>query len=122
MGTVATFDRASQTFEVHTPSDDSAKQWVVNTGPDAEHCVVFARMLIDGVDEGVHPFLCKIRENNGNTRRGVNLTDTGHTAACGGVATSTMTFNRVRIPIENLLDSISKVCLLPLLHITAPVC
>jgi acyl-CoA oxidase len=77
MKTTATFDRRSQTIELHTPVEEAAKQWVVNGGPEADYAVVFARLLVGDQDEGVHPLLCKLREGNGNTRRGVTLQDTG---------------------------------------------
>jgi acyl-CoA oxidase len=77
MQTTATFNRASQTFDLHTPSADGAKQWVLNSGRDVEYAVVWARLIVEDGDEGAHPFLCKLRENNGKLRRGVQFSDTG---------------------------------------------
>jgi len=62
-------------------------------------------VVVGGGITGIHPFLCKFREPNGKLRHGVSLSDTGNTVACGGVVVSTMAFNHMRIPCENLLDA-----------------
>ena len=61
MQTTAVYDKAAQVFVVHTPSALAQKYWITNSAVHAKWCVVFAQLLIEGTNHGIHGFLVRIR-------------------------------------------------------------
>ena len=51
----------------------SLRYWITNGAVHAKHCVVFARLLVDGKDNGIHGVLVRIRDNNLNVMPGVRV-------------------------------------------------
>lgn len=51
----------------------------------ATHTVVFSQLLIDGRNEGVHAFVCQIRDENGRECPGIRVADCGHKIGLNGV-------------------------------------
>jgi acyl-CoA oxidase len=47
---------------INTPSTLAQKHWITNGGMHAKFAVVFAQLVVDGKDEGVHAILTRIRE------------------------------------------------------------
>ncbi len=64
METTATFDQEKQEFVVNTPTTKASKYWITNGALHAHHCVVFARLILGGQDQGVHTFLVPIRDKS----------------------------------------------------------
>lgn len=77
MGTTATYDPASQTWDLHTPGVLASKYWITNGAVHAAWAVVFARLLVRGRDEGVHGLLVRIRHPDGSPCAGVTIHDMG---------------------------------------------
>ena len=61
MQTTAVYDKVAQEFVVHTPSALAQKYWITNSAVHAKWCVVFAQLLIEGTNHGIHGFLVRIR-------------------------------------------------------------
>ena len=61
MQTTAVYDKVVQEFVVHTPSALAQKYWITNSAVHAKWCVVFAQLLIEGTNHGIHGFLVRIR-------------------------------------------------------------
>lgn len=59
--TIATYDHATKTFDLHTPFVTSTKWWVGALGIMATHSAVQARLILDGKDMGPHLFITQIR-------------------------------------------------------------
>jgi acyl-CoA oxidase len=55
--TTATFDPKTDEIVIHSPTITSTKYWPGELGTSTSHAVVFARLLVDGNDYGVQPFL-----------------------------------------------------------------
>jgi acyl-CoA oxidase len=55
--TTATFDQETDEFIIHTPTLKATKWWPGDLGNFSTHAVVFARLIIDGNQYGVMPFL-----------------------------------------------------------------
>ena len=55
--TTATFDKDTDEFIIHTPSIKAIKWYPGDMGCFATHALVFARLIIDGNQYGVLPFL-----------------------------------------------------------------
>lgn len=76
--TVATFDRSSDEFVIHTPSLTATKWWIGGAAESATHCVAFANLLIDNKNYGVKPFVVQIRNpDDFSLVSGVNIGDIG---------------------------------------------
>ena len=52
METTATYDKQTQEFIVNTPTTLAQKYWITNGALHAQHCVVFAQLIIDGQNHG----------------------------------------------------------------------
>ena len=62
METTMTLDRETDEWIVHTPTVQAQKYWITNGALHAHHCGVFARMIIDGEDQGLHVVMVPIRD------------------------------------------------------------
>jgi acyl-CoA oxidase len=60
--TTATFDPAKREFVFNTPTERDMKVWIGNLAKDATYAIVFARLITQGKDQGVHPFVIQIRD------------------------------------------------------------
>ncbi len=99
MQTTATFDRRSQTFELHTPDGEGEKYWVLNGSSRCRFAVVFACLRASDDEDAsaagrsftskgrpsgsrILAFLCQIREVDGRPCHGVTIKDFGASARC----------------------------------------
>ena len=55
--TTATFDQDKDEFVIHTPNIKATKWWPGDISHHSTHCVIFAKMIIDGSAFGVLPFI-----------------------------------------------------------------
>jgi acyl-CoA oxidase len=55
--TTATLDMNTDEFIIHSPTVTSTKFWPGGLGLWANHAVVFARLIVEGNDFGVQPFM-----------------------------------------------------------------
>jgi acyl-CoA oxidase len=69
--TTATFDAKTDEIVLHTPCIEAMKFWPGDMGLYANYALVFARLLVDGQDQGVHAFLARIRDDQMNPMPGV---------------------------------------------------
>jgi len=109
METTATFDPNTDEFVINSPTTLSHKYWITNSAVDAQWAVVFARLIINGTDEGVHGFLTRLRDTAHKPCPGVVIEDMGHKLGCNGVDNGKLQFHNVRVPRANLLNAVSDV-------------
>jgi acyl-CoA oxidase len=107
--TTATYDPATQEFEIHTPDAGARKDYIGNAARDGRMAVVFAQLIIDGVSRGVHALLVPIRADDGTAMPGVTIGDCGRKAGLNGVDNGRLCFDHVRVPRENLLNHFADV-------------
>jgi acyl-CoA oxidase len=107
--TVTTYDPTTQEFIINTPCESAQKYWIGGAAMHANHTIVFSQLYIGGRNEGVHAFICKIREPNGEISKGVKVADCGHKIGLNGVDNGRLWFDHVRVPRENLLNSVADV-------------
>lgn len=62
--TVATYDKQTQQFVLNTPTLQSIKWWISGLGKVATHAVVYAQLILDGKEYGVHVFMVQVRDEN----------------------------------------------------------
>ncbi|KAJ4836031.1 hypothetical protein Tsubulata_011355, partial [Turnera subulata] len=107
--TIATFDAKTAEFVINTPCETAQKYWIGGAANDATHAVVFTQLNMNGVNQGVHAFIVQIRDANGNVLPNIRIADCGHKIGLNGVDNGRIWFDNVRIPIENMLNSIADV-------------
>src|SRR6478736_6844082 len=108
LGTVATYDVATQEFVITTHGEQARKDYIGNAAVHAEVAVVFAQLEVGGVSEGVHAFVVPIREK-GKPCAGVRIEDDGAKMGLNGVDNGKLWFDRVRVPREALLNRFADV-------------
>jgi acyl-CoA oxidase len=102
--TTAVFDAQTDELVVTTPSDLARKDYIGNAAAHGQLAVVFARLIVEGTDHGVHAVLVPIREADGSTMPGVTIEDNGPKGGLNGVDNGRIWFDNVRVPRGALLD------------------
>ena len=108
--TLATFDRQTDEFVIHTPTLTATKWWIGGAAESATHCCVFARMVVDGRDYEVKSFVVPLRNpETFDLMPGVNIGDMGMKMGRNAIDNGWIQFTNVRIPRTNLLMRHTKV-------------
>ncbi|TFC69757.1 acyl-CoA dehydrogenase [Cryobacterium sp. TMS1-20-1] len=104
IGTTATFDAATGEFVINTPFRAAWKDYLGNAAKDGIAAVLFAQLITQGVNHGVHAFYLPIRDEHGDFLPGVGGEDDGLKGGLNGIDNGRLHFDNVRIPRENLLN------------------
>lgn len=104
VGTTATYDPTTEEFEIHTPFTGAWKEFLGNAALHGQAAVVFAQLITQGVNHGVHAFFVPIRTPEGELLPGVGSEDDGVKGGLNGIDNGRLHFTHVRIPRENLLN------------------
>lgn len=104
IGTTATYDPDTEEFVIHTPFRAAWKEFIGNAGKDGTAAVVFAQLITQGVNHGVHAFYVPLRDETGAFLPGVGGEDDGLKGGLNGIDNGQLHFTNVRIPRENLLN------------------
>ncbi|GAB2285394.1 Acyl-coenzyme A oxidase 3, peroxisomal [Dionaea muscipula] len=107
--TVTTYDSLTGEFVINTPCETAQKYWIGGAAKHATHTIVFSQLNINGKNEGVHAFIVQIRDADGNICPNIRIADCGHKIGLNGVDNGRIWFDNVRIPRENLLNSVADV-------------
>lgn len=107
--TVTTYDSNTGEFVINTPCESAQKYWIGGAANHATHTIVFSQLNINGSNKGVHAFIAEIRDANGDICPNVRIADCGHKIGLNGVDNGRIWFDNVRIPRENLLNSVADV-------------
>ncbi|GAB4859615.1 Acyl-coenzyme A oxidase 3, peroxisomal [Ancistrocladus abbreviatus] len=109
--TVTTYDSSAGEFVINTPCESAQKYWIGGAANHATHTIVFSQLNINGKSQGVHAFIVKIRDADGNICPNIRIADCGHKIGLNGVDNGRIWFDNVRVPRENLLNSVADVSL-----------
>jgi acyl-CoA oxidase len=108
--TTATYDPKTEEFVIHTPSNGAIKWWIGNAALNAHCGTVFARLITQGKDYGVHAFVTPLRDpKTEKTLPGIYIGDCGDKVGLHGVDNGFVRFDKVRVPRENLLNKFGDV-------------
>ncbi|SEB83186.1 Acyl-coenzyme A oxidase [Paramicrobacterium humi] len=104
IATTATYDAATQEFVINTPFKGAWKEFLGNAAKDGIAAVVFAQLITQGVNHGVHAFYVPIRDEQGQFLPGIGGEDDGLKGGLNGIDNGRLHFTDVRIPRDNLLN------------------
>ena len=108
--TTATFDKATDSFIVNSPTITSGKCWPGELGKTSTHAVFHAQLIIGGKNYGVQSFVCQIRDlDTHRPLRGLEIGDIGPKGGYAAKDNGYMYFNNFRIPRTSLLSRYIKV-------------
>jgi acyl-CoA oxidase len=109
IGTTATYDPETEEFVIHTPFRGAWKDYLGNAALHGIAATVFAQLITDGVNYGVHCFYVPLRDENGEFLPGVGGEDDGVKGGLNGIDNGRLHFDHVRVPRFNLLDRYGQV-------------
>lgn len=101
--TTATYDQKTDSIIMHTPGKNDNKEYIGNA-LDAKMASVFAQLIVEGKNHGVHAILVTIRDTDHQLMPGVTIEDNGYKLGLNGVDNGKIWFHQVRVPRENLLN------------------
>ncbi|WP_152365892.1 acyl-CoA dehydrogenase [Microlunatus speluncae] len=107
--TTATYRPETEEFEIHSPTASARKEYIGNAARDGRVAVVFAQLITGAESHGVHALLVPIRDELGQPLPGVTIGDCGRKAGLNGVDNGRISFDRVRVPRDALLDRYGQV-------------
>ncbi|KAL3630055.1 acyl-coenzyme A oxidase [Castilleja foliolosa] len=111
--TTSTFDPHTDEFVIHSPTLTSSKWWPGGLGKVSTHAIVYARLLLNGKDHGVHGFIVQLRSLEDHTPLpGITVGDIGMKFGNGAYNTmdnGVLRFDHVRIPRNQMLMRVSEV-------------
>lgn len=101
--TTATYDKNTDTIILHTPGENDNKEYIGNA-LDSKMASVFAQLIVNGKNEGVHAILVPLRDKNHKLLPGIKVEDNGYKLGLNGVDNGKIWFHQVSVPRENLLN------------------
>ncbi|PCJ97934.1 MAG: acyl-CoA oxidase [Flavobacteriaceae bacterium] len=101
--TTATYNKKTDTITIHTPGKNDNKEYIGNA-LHSTMATVFAQLIVDGKNEGVHAILVPIRDENHQLMKGVTIEDNGYKLGLNGVDNGKIWFNQVQVPRAHLLN------------------
>ncbi|KAK9689791.1 hypothetical protein RND81_09G081300 [Saponaria officinalis] len=107
--TITIYDPKTEEFVINTPCESAQKYWIGGAANHATHTIVFSQLNINGKNQGVHAFIAQIRDEDGNVCPNIRIADCGHKIGLNGVDNGRIWFDHLRIPRENLLNSVADV-------------
>lgn len=103
IATTATYDPQTQEFVLHTPFRGAWKDYLGNAALHGQAAVVFAQLITQGVNHGVHAFYVPIRQGH-EFLPGIGGEDDGLKGGLNGIDNGRLHFTHVRVPRTNLLN------------------
>lgn len=106
--TTATYEKASDSIIIHTPGKNDNKEYIGNA-LHSKIATVFAQLIVNGKNEGVHAILVPLRNEKHETLEGITVKDNGYKLGLNGVDNGKIWFNNVKVPRQNLLDKYGEI-------------
>lgn len=106
--TTATYVKESDSIVIHTPSENDNKIYIGNA-LDATMATVFAQLIVEGTNHGVHAILVPLRDKDGTLLEGIRVQDNGYKLGLNGVDNGKIWFHNVVVPRENLLNKFGSI-------------
>lgn len=104
IGTTATYDPETDEFVINTPFRAATKEYLGNAALHGIAATVFAQLITNGVNHGVHCFYVPLCDDQGNDLPGITREDDGVKGGLNGIDNGRLAFDNIRIPRTNLLN------------------
>ncbi|QMU97060.1 acyl-CoA dehydrogenase [Microbacterium esteraromaticum] len=104
VGTTATYDPETEEFVINTPFRAATKEYLGNAALHGIAATVFAQLITNGVNHGVHCFYVPLRDERGDDLPGIGREDDGLKGGLNGIDNGRLSFDHVRVPRTNLLN------------------
>ncbi|WP_268225713.1 acyl-CoA dehydrogenase family protein [Sinomicrobium oceani] len=101
--TTATYVRETDSIVIDTPGENDNKEYIGNA-LHSTMATVFAQLIVNGTNQGVHAIVVRVRDDDGNLMPGVRIEDNGYKLGLNGVDNGKIWFKNVSVPRENLLN------------------
>ena len=62
ISTTAIYDKSTREFVLNTPTLRSIKWWPGALAKASTHCILYAQLIIEGQEKGIHVFVVQIRD------------------------------------------------------------
>ncbi|CAH0406267.1 unnamed protein product [Chilo suppressalis] len=110
MRTTAIYVPEKRQFVLHTPDFEAAKFWVGCLGKCATHAIIYAVLISNGKNHGLHTFVVPIRDPvTLKPFPGVTVGDIGEKIGLNGVDNGFVMFDKYHVPKEAALDKLGGV-------------
>lgn len=106
--TTATYDPTTDSIVIDTPGKNDNKEYIGNA-LHSKIAAVFAQLIVNGKNEGVHAVLVPLRNESHELLDGITIEDNGYKLGLNGVDNGKIWFNNVTVPRENLLDKYGEI-------------
>ena len=103
INTTATYIHEEHSIVIHTPGQDDNKEYIGNA-LHSKMATVFAQLLVDGKNQGVHAILVPLRNDKHEVLPGITIEDNGYKLGLNGVDNGKIWFHQVKVSVQNLLD------------------
>ena len=80
------------------------KWWNSNIGLSATHAAVYAQLIVDGVEKGVHIFILQLRDEEHRPLPGIEVGDVGPKLGDHSIDTGYLRLRNVRVPRKHMLS------------------
>jgi acyl-CoA oxidase len=107
--TTATYDPGTEEFVIDSPTPSARKDYIGGAAESATVAAVFAQLITNGENHGVHCVVVPIRDADGNDLPGVRTWDCDYKGGLPGVDNGRIMFDHVRVPRVNLLNRFADV-------------
>ncbi len=106
--TTATYDTTTDSIIIHTPGKNDNKEYIGNA-LHSKIATVFAQLIVNGKNEGVHAILVPLRNEKHELLKGITIEDNGYKLGLNGVDNGKIWFDTISVPRENLLDKYGEI-------------
>jgi acyl-CoA oxidase len=107
--TIATYDKQTQEIVLNTPTLTSIKWWPGTLGKICTHAAVYAELIIDDKEYGLHVFMVQVRDENHRPLPGIEVGDLGPKLGDNANDTGFLRLENVRIPREHMFSKYQEI-------------
>lgn len=104
LATTATYNHETRTITINTPHRGATKDYLGNAALHGKAAVVFAQLIVNNINHGVHAFHVPIRNENGELYPGISSSDDEYKGGLNGIDNGRLTFHKIEIPVTDLLN------------------
>jgi acyl-CoA oxidase len=110
LGTTATYDKSSDSFIINTPHTGAQKYYIGNGVYSAINGIIFAQLIVNGENKGIHPLIVPLRPAPGApVFKGIKVKDVGQKFGLNGVDNARFWFDHYKVPRSYLLNKYANV-------------